>query len=57
MPLNPKAEAEAIIELLEDLREYFDQRADVNWEGDGPNLEMTFLTRLDEIRNKLNDAR
>jgi hypothetical protein len=42
-----------LIELLDDLREHFDQQSDINWEG-GPNEAMQFLTRLDEIRGKLN---
>lgn len=33
---------------LQEAREYFDQRADVNWEGDGPNAEMSLLTEIDQ---------
>ena len=34
------AAAPDLIDALEECAEYFDDRADVNWEGDGPNKEM-----------------
>jgi hypothetical protein len=36
----------ALIAALQECEEYFDNRADVNWEGDGPNTEMRLLTEV-----------
>lgn len=39
-----KMNAETLLCHMNEIEEYFDNRQDVNWEGDGPNTEMRLLT-------------
>jgi len=49
---------EDLEQLLIDLEEYFDDRADIDYNVDGfrhvPNEAMKFLTRIQEIKEQLN---
>jgi hypothetical protein len=37
------------LELLDDINDYLDARADVNHEGDGPNTAMRLQRRLKKV--------
>ena len=46
--------ARDIVGCLQECSDYFDDLQDVNWEGDGPNREMSLKTEIDSILAQVN---